>query len=88
MDCGAHCLRCMADAGDPQCNEEIPKIEASEQLRDDRGANERNGLSTTGSRLYSRQNGDPAERYNALPELGFWTAPLHCPLLLKHELLR
>ena len=32
MDCGAHCLQCMADAGDPECIEEIPKIEASEQL--------------------------------------------------------
>ena len=31
-DCGAHCLQCMADAGDPECIEEIPKIEASEQL--------------------------------------------------------
>jgi thioester reductase-like protein len=32
MDCGAHCLQCMADAEDPECIEEIPKIEASEQL--------------------------------------------------------
>ena len=30
MDCGAHCLQCLADAGDPECIEEIPKIEASE----------------------------------------------------------
>jgi len=29
IDCGAHCLQCMADAGDPDCIEEIPKIEAS-----------------------------------------------------------
>jgi thioester reductase-like protein len=29
VDCGAHCLQCMADAGDPDCIEEIPKIEAS-----------------------------------------------------------
>jgi thioester reductase-like protein len=28
-DCGAHCLQCMADARDPDCIEEIPKIEAS-----------------------------------------------------------
>jgi len=32
MDCGAHCLQCMANAGDTECIEEIPKIEASEQL--------------------------------------------------------
>jgi thioester reductase-like protein len=32
IDCGAHCLQCMAAAGDPECIEEIPKIEASEQL--------------------------------------------------------
>ena len=32
MDCGPDCLRCLADAGEPQCIEEIPKIEASEQL--------------------------------------------------------
>jgi hypothetical protein len=32
MDCGAQCLQCMADAGDPECIDEIPKIEASEQL--------------------------------------------------------
>jgi len=32
MDCGVHCLQCLADAGDPECIEEIPKIEASEQL--------------------------------------------------------
>jgi thioester reductase-like protein len=29
IDCGAHCLQCMADAGDPDCIEQIPKIEAS-----------------------------------------------------------
>jgi len=29
IDCGAHCLRCMADARDRDCIEEIPKIEAS-----------------------------------------------------------
>ena len=43
-DCGAHCLQCMADAGDPECIEEIPKIEASEQRWDCRGVNKRNGL--------------------------------------------
>jgi len=32
MDCGADCLQCMAAAGDPECIEEIPKVEASEQL--------------------------------------------------------
>jgi len=32
MDCGTHCLQCLADAGEPECIEEIPKIEASEQL--------------------------------------------------------
>jgi hypothetical protein len=32
MDCGAQCLQCLADAGDPECIDEIPKIEASEQL--------------------------------------------------------
>jgi hypothetical protein len=32
MDCGPNCLQCMADAGDPECIEEIPKIETSEQL--------------------------------------------------------
>ncbi|HXM64881.1 MAG TPA: thioester reductase domain-containing protein [Terriglobales bacterium] len=32
IDCGADCLQCMAAAGDPECIEEIPKIEASEQL--------------------------------------------------------
>ncbi|MGD0182112.1 MAG: hypothetical protein ABSC15_20050 [Terriglobales bacterium] len=31
-DCGADCLQCMAAAGDPECIEEIPKIEVSEQL--------------------------------------------------------
>ncbi len=31
-DCGADCLQCMASAGDPECIEEIPKIEASEQV--------------------------------------------------------
>jgi thioester reductase-like protein len=29
IDCGAHCLQSMANAGDPDCIEEIPKIEAS-----------------------------------------------------------
>jgi thioester reductase-like protein len=29
IDCGAHCLQCMADARDRDCVEEIPKIEAS-----------------------------------------------------------
>jgi thioester reductase-like protein len=43
-DCGAHCLQCMADAEDPECIEEIPKIEASEQRWDYRGVNKRNGL--------------------------------------------
>jgi thioester reductase-like protein len=32
MDCGAQCLQCIADAGDPECIDEISKIEASEQL--------------------------------------------------------
>jgi thioester reductase-like protein len=32
IDCGADCLQCMAAAGDPECIEEIPKIEASEQV--------------------------------------------------------
>jgi hypothetical protein len=32
VDCGADCLQCMADAGEPECVAEIPKIEASEQL--------------------------------------------------------
>jgi len=32
MDCGADCLQCLADAGEPECVVEIPKIEASEQL--------------------------------------------------------
>ncbi len=32
IDCGADCLQCMAAAGDPECIEQIPKIEASEQL--------------------------------------------------------
>jgi hypothetical protein len=32
MDCGAECLQCIADAGDPECIDEISKIEASEQL--------------------------------------------------------
>jgi thioester reductase-like protein len=32
MDCGPDCLQCLADAGEPECIEEIPKIEASEQL--------------------------------------------------------
>jgi len=30
-DCGGDCLECMADAGDPDCIEEIQKIEAAEQ---------------------------------------------------------
>ncbi len=29
IDCGADCLQCMAAAGDPDCIEKIPKIEAS-----------------------------------------------------------
>jgi len=32
IDCGPDCLQCMAGAGDLECIEEIPKIEASEQL--------------------------------------------------------
>jgi thioester reductase-like protein len=32
IDCGADCIQCAAAAGDPECIEEIPKIEASEQL--------------------------------------------------------
>jgi thioester reductase-like protein len=32
VDCGTNCLECMGDAGDPDCIDEIPKIEASEQL--------------------------------------------------------
>jgi thioester reductase-like protein len=32
MDCGPHCRQCLADAGHPVCVEEIPKIEASEQV--------------------------------------------------------
>ncbi|MFY9910918.1 MAG: fatty acyl-AMP ligase [Candidatus Sulfotelmatobacter sp.] len=32
IDCSAECLQCMAAVGDPECIEEIPKIEASEQL--------------------------------------------------------
>jgi len=36
IDCGADCLQCLADAGEPECvaeiREEIPKLEASEQL--------------------------------------------------------
>jgi thioester reductase-like protein len=32
MDCGAQCLQCIADARDPECIDEISKIEASEQL--------------------------------------------------------
>lgn len=35
---GTDCLQCMAAAGDPKRIEKIPKIEVSEQLRDDRGA--------------------------------------------------
>ena len=31
IDCGAQCLQCMADAGEPECIEEITKVEASEQ---------------------------------------------------------
>jgi hypothetical protein len=31
MDCGGDCLQCMADAGDPDCVEEIRKIEVAEQ---------------------------------------------------------
>jgi thioester reductase-like protein len=29
IDCGADCLQCMAEAGEPECIEKIPKIEAS-----------------------------------------------------------
>ena len=32
MDCGADCLQCMANARDTERIEEMPKIEASEQL--------------------------------------------------------
>ncbi|HWY59655.1 MAG TPA: thioester reductase domain-containing protein [Terriglobales bacterium] len=32
IDCAADCLQCMAAAGDPECIEEIPKVEASEQV--------------------------------------------------------
>jgi thioester reductase-like protein len=32
IDCSTNCLQCMADAGEPECVAEIPKIEASEQL--------------------------------------------------------
>jgi hypothetical protein len=32
IDCGADCLQCMATARDPECIEEIPKIEAPEQV--------------------------------------------------------
>jgi thioester reductase-like protein len=32
IDCGTNCLQCMADAGEPECVVEIPKIAASEQL--------------------------------------------------------
>ncbi len=36
IDCGVNCLECLADAGEPECvaeiPEEIPKIEASEQM--------------------------------------------------------
>jgi hypothetical protein len=32
VDCGTNCLQCMADAGEPECVAEIPKVEASEQL--------------------------------------------------------
>jgi len=32
VDCGGHCLQCMADAGDPDCVEEIRKIEAYPQI--------------------------------------------------------
>ena len=31
-DCGANCPLCVADAGEPKCIEEIPKIEVSKQL--------------------------------------------------------
>ena len=31
-DCGTNCLECMADAGEPECVAEIPKVEASEQM--------------------------------------------------------
>ena len=32
VDCGGHCLQCIADAGDPDCVEEIRKIEAYPQI--------------------------------------------------------
>jgi thioester reductase-like protein len=32
IDCGADCLECMADAGEPECVAEIPKVAASEQM--------------------------------------------------------
>ena len=32
VDCGGHCLQCMADAGDPDCVEEIRKIEVYPQI--------------------------------------------------------
>jgi hypothetical protein len=32
IDCGADCLQCMAATGDPECVEEIPKVEVSEQM--------------------------------------------------------
>jgi thioester reductase-like protein len=32
VDCGTNCLQCLADAGEPECVAEMPKIEASEQL--------------------------------------------------------
>jgi hypothetical protein len=32
LDCGPQCLQCLAAAGDPECVEEIRKVEASGQL--------------------------------------------------------
>jgi thioester reductase-like protein len=32
INCGTNCLECMAEAGEPECVAEIPKVEASEQV--------------------------------------------------------
>jgi hypothetical protein len=32
INCGTNCLECVAEAGEPECVAEIPKVEASEQL--------------------------------------------------------
>lgn len=32
VDCGGHCLQCMADAGDPDCVAEIQRVEAYPQI--------------------------------------------------------